>query len=223
MAIIFVTGIDTGIGKSYATGLMARFLLCNGTSVITQKLVQTGCEGIAEDILTHRRLMATVTSEDDRSGATCRYVFPFPASPHLAAQIAGMTINPEDLDRDTAALAKRYSYVLVEGAGGLCAPLTKQITQIEYAARRHYPVVLVTSPRLGSISHTYAALDILRRLSCELKCLIYNLYHDARPEIVTDSRRLFMDRMANCGFRAPVIDIPPIGSVVPDIDFSCLL
>lgn len=223
MAIIFVTGIDTGIGKSYATGLMARFLLRHGESVITQKLVQTGCDGMAEDILTHRRLMASAVSEDDRNGTTCRYVFPFPASPHLAARIAGSSIILEDLDRDTAALAKRYGYVLIEGAGGLCAPLTEQITQIEYAAGHRYPIVLVTAPRLGSISHTYAALDILSRLACDLKCLIYNLYHDARPEIAADSRRLFMGRLADCGFRAPLIDIPPFSSVIPDIDFSCLL
>ena len=94
MGIVFVTGIDTGIGKSVATGLMARWLAQRGRTVITQKLVQTGCRGpVAEDIAVHRRLMGTGLLDVDRDGTTCPCIFAYPASPHLAARLEGRVVD----------------------------------------------------------------------------------------------------------------------------------
>ena len=80
---LFIGGIDTDIGKTYATGVLAKALYNRGLKVITQKLVQTGCEGIAEDIITHRDIMGMPLQALDKDGTTCPYVFSKPASPHL--------------------------------------------------------------------------------------------------------------------------------------------
>ena len=80
---IAIGGIDTGVGKSIVSGLLARHLLDQGRVVITQKLVQTGCNGRPEDILLHRRLMGAGWHRLDEQRLTCPYCFPFPASPHL--------------------------------------------------------------------------------------------------------------------------------------------
>ena len=87
MTTLCICGIDTNIGKSVVTGLMARFLHEQGHKVITQKPVQTGCDGQSEDILTHRRLMETGWLEEDEQRLTCPYNFSFPGSPHLAAKL----------------------------------------------------------------------------------------------------------------------------------------
>ena len=83
MTTLCICGIDTNIGKSVVTGLMARFLHEQGHKVITQKPVQTGCDGQSEDILTHRRLMETGWLEEDEQRLTCPYNFSFPGSPPL--------------------------------------------------------------------------------------------------------------------------------------------
>ena len=57
MAKFFVSGTDTGVGKTIVTGMLARNMLQEGKSVITQKLIQTGCEGISEDIIEHRKII----------------------------------------------------------------------------------------------------------------------------------------------------------------------
>ena len=93
MPTIAITGIDTGVGKTLITGLFARHLRAAGHSVITQKLVQTGCAGMSEDILLHRRLMGIDLTDADRQGITCPYVFALPASPHLAASAEGRVID----------------------------------------------------------------------------------------------------------------------------------
>ena len=79
-SVTVISGIDTGTGKTVATGLLARALLAHGASVITQKLVQTGCPGrIAEDIIEHRRIMGCELNEEDLQGLTSPCVFAYPA------------------------------------------------------------------------------------------------------------------------------------------------
>ncbi|SUB36632.1 dethiobiotin synthase-2 [Pasteurella multocida] len=64
-----------------------------GASVITQKMIQTGCRGIAEDLLIHRKIQGIELTEEDKQGITCPYVFDYPCSPHLAAKLEQRTIE----------------------------------------------------------------------------------------------------------------------------------
>ena len=91
---VVVCGIDTDVGKSVVTGLLARYFMDQGKIVITQKPVQTGCADRPEDILVHRKFMGTDWLTPDEQGLTCSYCFPLPASPHLAAEHAGTEIDP---------------------------------------------------------------------------------------------------------------------------------
>ena len=84
---IFISGIDTDCGKTYVTGLLAKNLLNQGFKCITSKFVQTGCIGISEDILAHRKAMGIDLLPEDKDGTTCPFVYTFPASPHLSANI----------------------------------------------------------------------------------------------------------------------------------------
>ena len=94
--VYFVSGIDTDIGKTVVTGVLAKQLLQQGKSVITQKPVQTGCQDIAEDIVVHRKIMGIPMQEADKQGLTMPEIFSYPASPHLAARLDGRAL---DLDK----------------------------------------------------------------------------------------------------------------------------
>jgi len=205
---IAVCGIDTGVGKSVATGLLAGFLLARGHSVITQKPVQTGCTGKAEDILLHRRLMGVPWNDFDEQGATCSYCFPFPASPHLAARLANSTIEPEVISRDSATLAAAHEYLLVEGAGGLLVPLNEDLMLLDYLQQCEYPLILVTSPRLGSINHTLLALEAIKARNIHLLGLVYNLHGNNPVEIVRDSLQVFKQALLTYGFTSPTLLLP---------------
>lgn len=206
--ILFVAGIDTGIGKTIATGLMARWYAARGFTVVTLKLVQTGCEGFPEDIGTHRDMMGSGRLPEDLTGLTCPYVFRFPGSPHLAAAIEGRSVDTARLEAAARELAQRYEIVLVEGVGGLCVPLTDETTVLDFLAQRDWPVVLVTAPRLGSINHTLLSLEALRTRHLSLAAVIYNLHHTARPEIVRDTRRVIENALDRMGYAAPILDMP---------------
>ena len=85
--VIFVSGIDTDVGKTVATGIYAKKLMEQGFSVITQKMIQTGCKNIADDLLVHRKIQGIDLTAEDLQGDTCPYLFEYPCSPHLAAKL----------------------------------------------------------------------------------------------------------------------------------------
>jgi dethiobiotin synthetase len=215
--VIAVSGIDTGIGKSAATGHLARALASTGLRVITQKVAQTGGEGISADIGAHRRIMGIGLQPADLDGTTCPYVFPFPASPHLAAARQGQEIDLLVIRRSTFMLQKQYDLVLLEGAGGLLVPLNDSLLLADYLRDAGYPLVLVTSPRLGSINHTLLSLEACRSRGIELRALVYNRFCQEDDAIADDTRRVIARWLHRNGMDAvPVIDLGAEGFAADD-------
>ena len=182
--VYFVSGIDTDIGKTVATGVLAKQLLHQGKSVITQKPVQTGCQNIADDIAVHRKIMGISLQEADKQRLTMPEIFSYPASPHLAARLDGRALDLNKIRTATQQLAAQYEIVLVEGAGGLMVPLTEDLLTIDYVQQQAYPVILVISGRLGSINHTLLSFVALKQYGISLHSLIFNHIHDSKDETV---------------------------------------
>lgn len=185
----FVSGIDTDAGKSIVTGVLAREWRKNGENVITQKFIQTGNTKISEDIETHRKIMGLPLLPEDIDGTTCPIIFTYPASPHLAAEIDSRNIDISLIEKSTARLHEKYDIVLLEGAGGLCVPLTPDYLTIDYIDEHKLPVIMVTSPRLGSINHTILSLEACRSRGIEVAILVYNLYPETSQLITDDTRK----------------------------------
>lgn len=174
--VYFISGIDTDAGKSYATGFLAREWNKDGKKTITQKLIQTGNVGHSEDIDLHRRIMGIPFTQEDREGLTMPEIFSYPASPHLASRLDNRPIDFAKIKQATEELSKRYDYVLLEGAGGLMVPLTEEFLTIDYIAQEQYPLIFVTSGKLGSINHTLLSLEAIQKRGIILDTVLYNLY-----------------------------------------------
>lgn len=174
--VIFITGIDTSVGKTYATGVLARSMATMGRSITTMKMVQTGCEEISEDIEMHRRLMGIPLTDEDRSGLTCPYLFKYPCSPHMAAGMEKREIVPYNITARIELMQQCYNTILLEGAGGLMVPLSFDMLTIDYVREQHLPVVLVTSGKLGSINHTLLSLFACAQYGLKILAVIYNQY-----------------------------------------------
>ncbi len=191
--VYFISGIDTGVGKTVITGLLARWLMQKGVKVITQKLAQTGCIGISEDILEHRKMANMKLQECDKDFTTCPFVYPFPASPHLSAELEGKVIDTTEVALNTRRLLQNFDVVLLEGAGGLMVPITRTELTINYIAEQKLPLILVTTPKLGSINHTLLSLEACLLRNIEITALIYNEYLEAPTVISADSKRVFKE------------------------------
>ena len=149
MSTLFVTGTDTGVGKTYVACLVAAALRARGRRVAVMKPVETGVETEAEDALRLRAAAGDAAPLDD----VCPYRLRAPLAPSVAARLEGVTIDVERL----LALARRRAaaadMLLVEGAGGLLVPLAGRTTFADFAARLGLPLLLVAANRLGTVNH----------------------------------------------------------------------
>lgn len=186
--VIFISGIDTDAGKTYATAWLANRLMSQGEKVITQKFIQTGNDGYSEDIVKHRELMGTGMFPEDKDFTTSPIIFTYPASAQLAARIDGKEIDIDLIRRSTETLASRYDHVLIEGAGGLMVPITDDYLTIDYITEEHLPLALVTNGSLGSINHSILSLEAVKNRGIELRYLLYNTYFDNDPTISADTQ-----------------------------------
>ena len=121
-------------------------------------------------------MMGIAFTEDDQEKITMPEIFSYPASPHLAAQIDKREIDFEKIRQATAQLSQRYDAVLVEGAGGLMVPLTEDYLIIDYIKEMGYPLLFVTSGKLGSINHTLLSLEAIAKRGINLHSVIYNTF-----------------------------------------------
>ncbi|MGP5548787.1 dethiobiotin synthase [Psychrobacter alimentarius] len=239
MSVLFVSGIDTDIGKTYVTGLLAKALMQQGINVITQKLVQTGvavdeCSGemsIADDIIMHRQLMSLPLQPYDLDFTTCPYRYEKPASPHLSAALANRPFDIEVITEATKTLQADYDVVLLEGAGGLLVPITTELLTLDYIAEQGYPIVLVTSGRLGSINHTLLSLEAIKSRGLMIHSVIYNHIHDDAEQTdaeIANSTIEFLQQYLKQHYPATHwLQIPYLNDAVPThadtlIDGHCL-
>ncbi|MFW2063571.1 dethiobiotin synthase [Acinetobacter ursingii] len=210
-SVYFVSGIDTGIGKTYATGYLAKLWNTQGQSTITQKLIQTGNVDVSEDIEKHREIMGTGWLVEDHEKLTMPEIFSYPASPHLATQLDGRDIDFDKIEKATQILQQRFDVVLLEGAGGLMVPLTTELLTIDYIAQKMLPVILVSSGRLGSINHTLLSLEALKQRSLSLFALAYNLNYESQDELISKDTAQYLQNYLKQNFpEAKWIDIPKL-------------
>lgn len=209
--VYFVSGIDTGAGKSYATGWIARQWNEAGVRTITQKLIQTGNAGMSEDILLHRKIMGCGLLPEDISGFTMPEIFTYPCSPHLASEIDGRPVDFSRIEKAAEELSERYDAVLLEGAGGLMVPLTRDMLTVDYIRMKNYPLLFVTSGRLGSISHTLLGLEAAKSRGIRLKALVFNAFpHEEDETISKDTQKYLKDMLYRDFPGAEYIDVPLI-------------
>lgn len=212
--IYFVSGIDTDAGKTYCTAWLAKQLNGKGIRTITQKFIQTGNSGRSEDIELHRSIMGCGMLPEDMDFTTAPEIFSYPASPLLASKIDKRPVDFEKINNATKRLADKYDVVLVEGAGGLMVPLTENMLTIDFIAQSGYPLVFVTSGRLGSVNHTLLGLEAVAARNINLYMVMYNLYPANPDTTISDDTRCYLRSYLGTRFPGTLwTEVPVINEV----------
>ena len=162
----FVTGTDTGVGKTLISCALLYAFAAQGKSVAGMKPVAAGCDvdGLNEDVKKLRAATSILTS----LGQINPYSFLRPVAPHIAARNAGVQINLQRILESYNELAAQAEVVIVEGAGGFRVPLNDTEDSADLAVALGLPVILVVGMRLGCLNH---ALLTARAISdCGLVC-----------------------------------------------------
>ncbi len=197
----FVTGTDTGVGKTLISCALLYAFATRGKSVAGMKPVAAGCDadGLNEDVKKLRAATNILAS----LGQINPYSFPYPVAPHIAAHNAGVRINLERILESYSELAAQAEVMIVEGAGGFQVPLNETEDSTDLAVALGIPLIVVVGMRLGCLNH---ALLTLRAIDdCGLKCAgwVANVL-DAEMAALDDNIQALQQRI-----KAPLLGIVP--------------
>lgn len=178
---VFVTGTDTGVGKTFVAALLLRHLAADGLDAVPMKPVQTGCRARgAQRVAPDLALLLTACGFNVRrreANLMCPYRFLPACSPHLAARRAGAAVSIPKLVSCFRALSRRHDFVVAEGAGGVLAPIGAGKFMADIAAAFGLPALVVARPGLGTLNHTLLTVRQLRDSGVRVLGVVLN---DAR-------------------------------------------
>lgn len=182
---LFVTGTGTEVGKTVVAATIARTLAGEGQRVAVFKPAVTGLD---EGVETDYELLRRASGSDQSDEEIAPYRYGPPASPHLAAALAGEEIDPERLRRAAAAAAEGADAIVCEGVGGLLVPLAPGYLIRDLAADLGYSLVVVAAPGLGTINHTLLTIEAARATGLEVTAVVLNPWPQDPSEIERDNR-----------------------------------
>lgn len=190
---LFVTGTDTGVGKTVLTAAVVAALRARGLAAKALKPLITGLDE-PQDALwpSDDRLLAEVSGTTPEAVTLRRYG---PAvSPHLAAQLSGTDLNPADLATAVQARLGGVERLIVEGAGGLLVPISDRYDMRSLAADLGLPVLIAARPGLGTINHTLLTLEAARGTGLDVAGVVLTPW-PAVPGAVEESNRATIARL----------------------------
>jgi dethiobiotin synthetase len=159
----FITGTDTGVGKTLVAVALTRALVARGLRTAVMKPVAAGALATPDGPRNDDALALSGASNVDAPYEEVNpWLLATPASPHLAARADGVSIDVETILAAYRRLAARADVVLVEGAGGWLAPISATATMADIAASLGLPIILVVGMRLGCLNHALLTRDAIR-------------------------------------------------------------
>lgn len=179
---IFITGTDTGVGKTIVTAALALHMKRKGIAVGVMKPIETGITSSGLARSDAARLQAVIES-DDALGAICPFQFELPLAPFAAAQAERREIDLGVIQKVHRLMAGRYEYVVAEGIGGVHVPIGRNIDVFDLIARLRLPVVVVGRSGLGGINHALLTVEALRRRRIPVAALVLNQTRPARSKL----------------------------------------
>lgn len=171
---IFITGTDTGVGKTLVSAGLAMTLRERGIKVGVMKPVATGCYGTEERLISADAAFLMEAAENEYPSLTCPSRFRNPLAPHVAATLEKKEVRIDRIHEAYQELQKHYDFIIVEGVGGLMVPLTQNYYVANLIRDFQLPVVIVSRPSLGTINHTLLTVDAAVVRGMEIRGIIFN-------------------------------------------------
>jgi dethiobiotin synthetase len=197
---LFVTGTDTGAGKSVVAAAICAALAARGEPVAALKPVVTGLDEPPGEWPPDHVLLARAAGGRRAPEEVAPYRFGPPVSPHYAAELAGETIEPARI----LAAAGRHELVVCEGVGGLMVPITIGYLVRDLAVDLGLPVVIAARAGLGTINHTLLTVEAARAAGLTVKGVVMTPW-PADPEPIERSNRETIERLGGVA----VAGLPP--------------
>ena len=210
---VFVTGTDTGIGKTFVTAGLAAVMQSLGYKAGVYKPFQSGAEEkngflISPDLSYVKKL-------DFYVDTLCTYLLYAPTAPYVAAQEQGVTINLGTVSREFLTLKQSCETVLVEGAGGLMVPVTKDALMGDVAKMLDIPILIVARPDLGTINHTLLTINQAKVMGLDIAGVVINRYPQGTNDLAIKTAPRLIEEYSDVSILGILPDIPNFDEIKP--------
>jgi len=202
----FITGTDTGVGKTVITAALAAALRAGGVSVGVMKPIATGCVRRREGLVSEdAEFLAQAANAPEPLEAISPIRLAEPLAPTVAAARAGITLDLVPMWRAWDRLKRAHDVMLVEGIGGALCPVTPKQFVADLAQRFHLPVLVVARPDLGTINHTAMTVEVLRARGLDVAGVVINRYEADTDDVAQLTNPDEVQRVTG----APVLGLVP--------------
>jgi len=177
---LFITGTDTGVGKTVVTAAILAYFQHQGKKAGVMKPIETGVDSQCSSSANSDALfLMECGSIEDSLAEVCPIRLKPAASPYQAAFIENRTLEPETILSAYRAFSKKYDWMLVEGIGGVRVPITRDYGVVDLMRDLGLPTVVVARTQLGTLNHTLMTLDTLQQNGIPVRGVVFN---QAGPE-----------------------------------------
>ena len=201
---LFVTGTDTGVGKTVVAAAICAALAARDERVAAFKPVVTGTDDAPGAWPPDHELLAASTNASQTAADIAPITFGPPISPHYAAELANTTINPTHLLAAAKLAADQADTLVCEGVGGLLVPLTPTYSVRDLAVELALPLIVVARTGLGTINHTLLTVESARAAGLHVAGIVMTPW-PTHPEPIERSNRETVERLSG----VPVSGLPP--------------
>jgi dethiobiotin synthetase len=203
---IFITATDTGVGKTVVAAALARLLRLRGINVGIMKPVTSGCTEVDGKLRSDdAELLAWAAGQDEVGSDNAPYLLRAPIAPSAAAEQEGVRVDFNVIAAAFERLAERHDFVIVEGAGGLMAPLSGGLMVADLTNRLGLPLLVVARPNLGTVNHTVLTCFAARQLGIMVSGVIVNGY-PSTPDLAESTAPHLIDSLSG----APLLGLLPM-------------
>jgi dethiobiotin synthetase len=203
---IFVTGTDTGVGKTVVTACLVSILAKRGFDVGVMKPVETGCHKRSHRLVPRdAAFLKAVSGSGDPLSLINPYRFSKPLAPLIAAEIDHKNIEVKRIHSAYQKLREKHDILFVEGAGGLLVPLVGKLTNLDLILELNLPVLLVVGSKLGAVNHALLTLNWAKENGVKILGVFINQLHPG-------SRKSLVQK-TNPGLIRSFTKVPILGNV----------
>lgn len=179
---IFITGTDTGVGKSVVSATIAMILRRMGHNVGVMKPVTSGCIDRNGELVSEDAELLCYAAGVPMTPDSAPYLLKAPIAPSVAAEKDGVRISFDTIKEAYLRLAERHDFVIVEGAGGLMVPLAGGLLVSDLAQHLDLPLLVVARPNLGTVNHSLLTVFCARTMGLKVKGIVVNRYPELPGE-----------------------------------------